>query len=531
MKRYDEIENRLKQELESSVPEVYENIRKKAGEQKLSENVVPLRKPERKNKTVRKLLSAAAVLIVVITGIFAYLSSANASTFHVEIDVNPGVILEVNKTKKVTDVITLNEDGKIVLDGMDLKGSNLDVAINALMFSIIKNGYLDEMTNSVLVTLSDSENKNTADFQSEISESITSSMKASAIDGSVLVQTAQKTEELEALSARYHITVGKAALIRHLIDSNKTAFTFEQLSALSVNELNVLMSEKDITSEVTVTGSASRKAYIGETAATAIAYAAAGIKKEAVTVYECTIDLDDGMIVYDVEFAADGVEYECEIDALTGTVIQCEVEGGAEKPTQSETVPENSGTVSFRTKEEIKTELLEKNSLTASECKNFEIELDYEDGIAKYEVEFVNGDTRYEYEVNAVNGKVISSSFETLAGEIPAAEETAVTAAQTESRTSASESIPIPTEPTTAFPVTTTESGKNVIGINQAKLIALKHAGLDGKAVKASVEPERDDSTGKLCYQVEFNYGGFEYEYKIDAFSGDILDFEKEADD
>ena len=165
-----------------------------------------------------------------------------------------------------------------------------------------------------------------------------------------MVQTAQKTEELEALSARYHITVGKAALIRHLIDSNKTAFTFEQLSALSVNELNVLMSEKDITSEVTVTGSASRKAYIGETAATAIAYAAAGIKKEAVTVYECTIDLDDSMIVYDVEFAADGVEYECEIDALTGTVIQCEVEGSAEKPTQSETVPENSGTVSFKTK-------------------------------------------------------------------------------------------------------------------------------------------------------------------------------------
>lgn len=529
MKRYDEIENRLKQELESSVPDVYENIRKKAGEQKLPENVVPLRKPERKNKTVRKLLSAAAVLIVVITGIFAYLSSANASTFHVEIDVNPGVILEINKNKKVTDVITLNEDGKTVLDGMDLKGSNLDVAINALMFSIIKNGYLDEMTNSVLVTLSDSESKNVGNFGNEISESIASTLKASSIDGSVLVQTAQKTEELEALSARYHITVGKATLIRHLIDSNKTAFTFEQLSALSVNELNVLMSEKDITSEVTVTGSASRKAYIGETAATAIAYAAAGIKKEAVTVYECTIDLDDSMIVYDVEFAADGVEYECEIDALTGTVIQCEVEGGAGKPTPSE--PENTGTLRFRTKEEIKAELLEKNSLTASECKNFEIELDYEDGIAKYEVEFVNGDTRYEYEVNAVNGKVISSSFETLAGEIPAAEETAVTAAQTEIRTSASESIPIPTEPTTAFPVTTTESGKNVIGINQAKLIALKHAGLDGKAVKASVEPERDDSTGKLCYQVEFNYGGFEYEYKIDAFSGDILDFEKEADD
>ena len=245
--------------------------------------------------------------------------------------------------------------------------------------------------------------------------------------------------------------------------------------------------------------------------------------------YECTIHLDDSMIVYDVEFAADGVEYECEIDALTGTVIQCEAEGSAEKPTPSE--PENTGTLRFKTKEEIKAAILKKNSLTASECKNFEIELDYEDGIAKYEVEFVNGDTKYEYEVNAVNGKVISSSFETITEQMPAGEETAVTAAQTESRMATSESIPTPTEPTTDLPVTTAESAKNVIGIRQAKLIALKHAGLDGKAVKASVEPERDDSTGKLCYQVEFDYGGFEYEYKIDAFSGDILDFEKEADD
>ena len=101
MKQYDEIENRLKQELEASVPDVYEKIRKKAEEQKPAANVVPLKKPEAKSKTVRKILSVAAVLIVVITGVFAYLGSANASTFRVEIDVNPGVILEVNKSKKM----------------------------------------------------------------------------------------------------------------------------------------------------------------------------------------------------------------------------------------------------------------------------------------------------------------------------------------------------------------------------------------------------------------------------------------------
>ena len=347
----------------------------------------------------------------------------------------------------------------------------------------------------------------------------------------MLVQSADKTDELVSLSEQYGITVGKASLIKHLIDSEKTAFTFSQLAALSVNELNVLMSEQSIDNGVTVTGSASRKAYIGEAAAESIAYAAANVKKEQVTKTECKLDLDDGVLAYEVEFEAGGSEYECDINALTGEVLSCK----SEKEDENEagepeiTVPD---TIVFKTKEEIKDSILKKNGFTASDCRNFEIELDYEDGIAKYEVEFICGETEYDYEVNAVSGKILSYSFKNIPTQPAVAERTSAEAsseeptAVTSSAPASTIAVPASADETKAF-----EAKQTMIGEKKAKRIALEHAGLSDKKVKVWVKPEIDDDTRQRIYQVEIEYGEYEYEYEIDAYTGDILDFEKEKDD
>ena len=70
-----------------------------------------------------------------------------------------------------------------------------------------------------------------------------------------------------------------------------------------------------------------------------------------------------------------------------------------------------------------------------------------------------------------------------------------------------------------------------MIGEKKAKSIALEHAGLSDKKVKVWVKSDRDDDTRQRIYQVEIEYGEYEYEYEIDAYTGDILDFEKEKDD
>ena len=68
------------------------------------------------------------------------------------------------------------------------------------------------------------------------------------------------------------------------------------------------------------------------------------------------------------------------------------------------------------------------------------------------------------------------------------------------------------------------------IGLEEAKAIALKHAGLkESEVTRLKAEKDRDD--GRIKYDVEFQKGRMEYDYEIDAETGKVLKAEKEYDD
>lgn len=103
----------------------------------------------------------------------------------------------------------------------------------------------------------------------------------------------------------------------------------------------------------------------------------------------------------------------------------------------------------------------------------------------------------------------------------------------TSSTENTSENSSAPTESTTAptsAPTESTSASSGLISDSKAKEIAFAHAGLSpSSAVIEKVELDEDD--GIWEYEIEFKSGGFEYKYKINAANGNILDFEKEADD
>ena len=58
-----------------------------------------------------------------------------------------------------------------------------------------------------------------------------------------------------------------------------------------------------------------------------IALEDAGLAEQDVTIKKCKLDFDDGVKMYDVEFRnAEGYEYEYEIDAGTGKILDKDVE-------------------------------------------------------------------------------------------------------------------------------------------------------------------------------------------------------------
>ena len=76
-----------------------------------------------------------------------------------------------------------------------------------------------------------------------------------------------------------------------------------------------------------------------------------------------------------------------------------------------------------------------------------------------------------------------------------------------------------------------TESKPRYLSVDEAKKIALDHAGLTEGQVRFSTAKFDDDDSEGEEYEIEFYSGNTEYEYEIDARTGDIRDFSKEVDD
>ncbi len=67
------------------------------------------------------------------------------------------------------------------------------------------------------------------------------------------------------------------------------------------------------------------------------------------------------------------------------------------------------------------------------------------------------------------------------------------------------------------------------IGEAEARSIALAHAGVnEGDAVFVRAYPDRDD--GRIVYDVEFYSGNTEYDYEIDAATGQIVGFDRDIE-
>ena len=261
------------------------------------------------------LSACVAVCVCLFIGL-GYFNNNMKVASTIGIDVNPSITVTVNKKEKVLDVTANNDDARIILEGMDLAGSDINVAINALIGSMVKNGYIDELANSILISV---DNPNSAESEA-LRQKIVDELNAFINSGnniSVVSQSITSSSDKEALANSYGISVGKLELIEKLIAKNNL-YTYEELKDLSINELNLLL--RSATENVTTSGTASDKSYIGKDKALEIALSDAGVS--SVTWSEVEMDYDDGFMTYEVEFTYNNREYDYEINATTGDILE-----------------------------------------------------------------------------------------------------------------------------------------------------------------------------------------------------------------
>ena len=247
-----------------------------------------------------------------------------ALNYIVEMDVNPSIELRINNAERVISAEALNEDAALILDDMPLAGVDIDVATNAIIGSMVKNGYLSELSNSILLSVSSDDAQKSAEVTARLTGEINAAL--GSFQGSVIAQQLTTDEEIQSIAATYDISEGKASLVRS-IHAALPMLAEKDLAAMSINDLNLLAESKQVTPQnIETTGAASDQAYIGTDRASAIALEHAGVAADAAQGLHAELDYDDGVMEYEVEFYAGGVEYEYSIAARSGTILSYEMD-------------------------------------------------------------------------------------------------------------------------------------------------------------------------------------------------------------
>lgn len=411
----------------------------------------------RKKSVLRPILAAAAALVLVFgtLGVYGSYLKMDAAESVVAIDVNPSIELKLNKAEKVTAVIAVNDDAKAIVDGLKLQGADLDDAIELLVASLVEHGYISELSNSLLLTVENPDEATARQLENRLCDSIDNSLKQRSLNACVMAQTLKMSDEIKEQADLNHISNGKAKLIAAVIAANP-AYTFQQLSSMSVNELRLLSDSKNICLEnVTSTGVASDKAYIGATRAAQIALSHAGVTAVSASAIKTEFDYEDGRMTYEVEFkvlsAGAKTKYEYEIDALTGAVIDVETEpfsgnhygkdenfqggnsassgavgsngnGNAYGKNQDDDDDDDSSAVLTPSAVTVSREQalqIASADARAVTVQAIDIDLESEDGKPVYDVEFsvLQSDgscLRYSYEIDAMTGAILDKDLDLI---------------------------------------------------------------------------------------------------------------------
>lgn len=451
--------------------------------------------------------AAAAAVLVLGAGVFLgarYYSQNMVVDSQILLDVNPSIELKLNAKDTVIELSAKNDDAVRILDGMDLKGTDLNVAVNALLGSLVKHGYIGEVSNSILVTVESEDAEHGSQLQSQLVEEIDRILAAQSIDGAVLSQNLSEDseEQLKALSSQYGISMGKAALVRTLIATNP-AYRAEDLSGLTINELNLLLaSQKAALSDsgINSVGAASDKAFIGEEKAKQAALAHAGLTEQQVTIHKVKLDFEDGQVEYEVEFFTSNREYEYDINAKTGEVLSYdteEIRSSSSSASGSSSSDSSSGAGSSQAQrismEKAKQIALQHAGVNASDATFYKAKLDRDDGLEQYELKFYTSSKEYEYELRASDGAVLSYDYEEISSGASSSSSSSATASIDES---------------------------------QARKLAQQRA--PGANI-TSCKLETED--GVAVYEIELRQGSTEYECEIRKSDGAVLKWKSEIDD
>ena len=363
---------------------------------------VLVRRIERKStslgfKTVMQLTAACVALVLVVGGIFYYRGNLMVDSL-VDLDVNPGIELLTNQKNRVLEAYATNGDGDKVLSGMDLQNVDLQVALNAIVGSMVQQGYMTKDTKGVLVTVQNKDQKKADNLRKLVVKEMEIALSTEDMNAAVFHQViSSQNNNASAFARKNNISLGKAVFVLNL--ANKaSSLNAKELAKMKISEIAKLVADKNIDIRDIIEYDSDDSLWEN------IADAIEDINEGDDDYIVATTQQESTQAVQ-VQPTETKAVAQTETQAATQTQPQTHAQTQPQTKLQTNAQPQTGGRISA---DKAKAIAFGHAGVSAGQVR--ELSVEYYDGV--YEVDFKVGNTEYDYEIGATDGSIRKADVE-----------------------------------------------------------------------------------------------------------------------
>ena len=353
-------------------------------------------------KTVMQLAAACVALVLIVGGIFYYRGNLMVDSL-VDLDVNPGIELLTNQKNRVLEAYATNGDGDKVLSGMDLHNVDLQVALNAIVGSMVQQGYMTKDTKGVLVTVQNKDQKKADNLRKLVVKEMEIALSTEDMNAAVFHQViSSQNNNASAFARKNNISLGKAVFVLNLANKARS-LDAKELAKMKISEIAKLVADKNIDIRDIIEYDSDDSLW--ENIADAIE------------------DINEGDDDYIVATTQQGSTQAVQVQPTeTQAAVQTQAQTQAATQTQPQTQPQTHAQTQPQTKQQTQAQAPQRISadkakaiafghagVSAGQVRELSVEYD-DDGV--YEIDFKVGNKEYDYEIGATDGSIRKADVE-----------------------------------------------------------------------------------------------------------------------
>lgn len=195
-----------------------------------------------RGKYLRRGAMAAAVIFV-IAGLILTLVMIRRNTPYATVTIESDECVEITLSSDLRPLSVSGKNSAAIRLAREIKGDHVADVVDNTLDRMLSSGHLSEDNNTVLITVDVPENAE--GLLDDALDAAVDSFDDSDFSAAILTTVASDDKDVQRISRRCRISVGKAEMVCDIIRQDRS-FSTEALSRLSVNDLNFLRSYKGL---------------------------------------------------------------------------------------------------------------------------------------------------------------------------------------------------------------------------------------------------------------------------------------------